>query len=249
MSEWWTYRLSDFLLFAPRTYYRLFELYNADIWPAQLVALALGLAILVLLWRGPAARGRIIAAILAATWLFVAWAFHFQRYAIINWAAVYFAAGFALQALLLIWICVVRGRLDVGTADRVFVGDHARIRPVASVIRCLALCLFLFALLVQPAIGPLLGRSWTQAELFGVAPDPTALATLAVLLLAADRVPWTLMILPLLWCVVTGGTLWTMQAPDASVTPLAALLATSLLMCKAVIRSRGDSSRSRKLTP
>ena len=25
MSEWWTYRPSDFLLFAPRTYYRLFE--------------------------------------------------------------------------------------------------------------------------------------------------------------------------------------------------------------------------------
>ena len=33
MSEWWTYRPSDFLLFAPRTYYRLFELYNAEIWP------------------------------------------------------------------------------------------------------------------------------------------------------------------------------------------------------------------------
>ena len=30
MSEWWTYRLSNFLLFSPRTYYRLFELYNSD---------------------------------------------------------------------------------------------------------------------------------------------------------------------------------------------------------------------------
>ena len=26
MSEWWTYHLRDFLLFTPRTYYRLFEL-------------------------------------------------------------------------------------------------------------------------------------------------------------------------------------------------------------------------------
>ena len=25
MTEWWTYRLSDFLLFAPDTYRRLFE--------------------------------------------------------------------------------------------------------------------------------------------------------------------------------------------------------------------------------
>ena len=36
MSEWWTYTLSDFLLFSPRTYYRLFELYNDEIWPAQI---------------------------------------------------------------------------------------------------------------------------------------------------------------------------------------------------------------------
>ena len=56
MSEWWTYSLSDFLLFSPRTYYRLFELYNAAIWPAQMLALALGLAILALLRRP--GRGR-----------------------------------------------------------------------------------------------------------------------------------------------------------------------------------------------
>ena len=46
MSEWWTYSLSDFLLFSPRTYYRLFELYNAAIWPAQIGARASGVAIL-----------------------------------------------------------------------------------------------------------------------------------------------------------------------------------------------------------
>ena len=45
MSEWWTYRPSDFLLFSPRTYYRLFELYNAEVWPGHVLALALGLAL------------------------------------------------------------------------------------------------------------------------------------------------------------------------------------------------------------
>ena len=30
MSEWWTYRPSDFLLFSARTYWRLFELHNAQ---------------------------------------------------------------------------------------------------------------------------------------------------------------------------------------------------------------------------
>ena len=55
MSEWWTYRLYDFLLFTPRTYYRLFELYNAAVWPAQIAAIALGLG---LTWQCARRRGR-----------------------------------------------------------------------------------------------------------------------------------------------------------------------------------------------
>ena len=43
MSEWWTYRPSDFLLFAPRTYYRLIELYNSEVWPLQIGALIVGM--------------------------------------------------------------------------------------------------------------------------------------------------------------------------------------------------------------
>ena len=45
MSEWWTYRLSDFLLFAPRTYWRQFELMNLQWWPLQPLLLAAGVLI------------------------------------------------------------------------------------------------------------------------------------------------------------------------------------------------------------
>ena len=65
MSEWWTYTLSDLLMFSARTYYRLFELYNREIWPAQIVTIALGIVILVCLQRADAWQGRIVAAILA----------------------------------------------------------------------------------------------------------------------------------------------------------------------------------------
>jgi len=40
MSEWWTYRPEDFLLFSPRVYWRLFELHNEALWPAQIAAIA-----------------------------------------------------------------------------------------------------------------------------------------------------------------------------------------------------------------
>ena len=150
MSEWWTYSLSDFLLFSPRTYYRLFELYNAAIWPAADRGLALGVAILGLLLRGAAWRGRAIAAMLAACWLWVAWAYLLVRYDTINWAASYFAVGFALEALLLAWNGVIRNRL--------------RFRPGLDLAGQAGLCIFLFALVVHPLIGPLTGRPWLQIE-------------------------------------------------------------------------------------
>ena len=111
MSEWWTYTLSDFLLFSPRTYYRLIELYNLAIWPAQIVGVAIGLAIVALLVTKCGGRDRIIAGLLAACWLWIAWAFHYQRYAQINWAAPWFAAAFAFQALLLVGLGVLAGRI------------------------------------------------------------------------------------------------------------------------------------------
>jgi hypothetical protein len=117
MSEWWTYRLSDLLLFSPRTYYRLFELYNAAIWPAQVVAITVGLAVLALGRRPGGARGRWIAALLAGCWLWVAIAFHANRYATINTAAVDFAWGFAFEGALLIWSGVLRGRLVFGPGE------------------------------------------------------------------------------------------------------------------------------------
>jgi hypothetical protein len=228
MSAWWSYGLRDLLLFSQDTYHRLFELYNREWWPLQIVALVLGAAALALWRHGGKRAGRAIAAILAIGWLWVAWAFHWQRYASINLAAGYFALAFAVQALLLLWLGVVRDRLTPAPPGRLH--RHA------------GLGLFLFALLILPLIGPLLGRSWTQAEVFGMAPDPTALATLGILLLAGGRPVGWLFPIPVAWCLVSGATLWTMDAPDFAVVPLAALLAIMLAVGGALMKTGAGRS-------
>jgi hypothetical protein len=104
--------------------------------------------------------------------------------------------------------------------------------------------LFLFALLAFPLMGPLLGRSWTQAEVFGMAPDPTALATLGILLLAGARPAWGLFPIPVAWCVISGATLWAMESLDSAIVPLAALLAILLAVGGALVNAgAGRSSR------
>ena len=94
----------------------------------------------------------------AVCWLWVAWAFHWQRYATINWSASYFAACFAIEALLLIWLGVMRGRMHFDS--------------FSSVTARIGGAVFVFAL-IEPLLGLLSGRSWRQLEVFGVAPDPT----------------------------------------------------------------------------
>lgn len=228
MSEWWTYGPRDLLMFSAQTYYRLFELYNRDLWPLQMLALVLGVVVLALWRRGGDRAGRAIAMILAMCWLWVAWGFHWQRYASINLAAGYFALAFVVQALLLLWLGARRGRLTPTAATR--------LQQRAG------LGLLLFALLVFPLIGPLLGRSWTQAEVFGMAPDPTALATLGVLLFAGVRPVWGLFPIPVVWCLLSGATLWAMESPDFAVAPLAALVAVILAAGGALRRARARRS-------
>ena len=224
MSEWWTYTLSDFLLFSSRTYYRLFEIYNAAIWPAQLAAVAAGVAIPVLFRRRTPRASRAISALLAAAWLWVAVAFLAARYATINWAAVYFAWAFGIQAALLVWFGAVRLRLRFEQADGF--GSRA------------GLAIFVFALLVLPLAGPILGRGWKGVQLFGVTPDPTALATIGALLLGRGRGRGLLLVVPAIWSAMTGLTLLAMKSPEWPVLPVAALLAVGLSVQAALRRRR-----------
>jgi hypothetical protein len=201
MPEWWTYGLSDFLLFSPRTYYRLLQRHNEALWPAQIVTLALGLLILVLLSRPSPQRGRIISTIVAALWAWTAWTFLWNRYATINWAAAYSVPMFAVQALLLVWIGTAQGRLTY----------RAR-RDAAGVV---GMGLLLGGLAIYPMLAAGFGRPWQQAEVFGVTPDPTALATLGLLALAEGARRRALMVVPMLWSLFSGATLLAMRSPEA----------------------------------
>jgi hypothetical protein len=198
MQDWWSYTLSDLLLFSPRTYYRMIERHNEAVWPAHLLTMALGLGILGALRRPSARQGQIIAGILAILWMWVAWAFLLQRYATINWAVKYVVPLFVLEALLLVWWGVIRRKLSFA------------VRPGAS--GRLGIALLIVGILLYPELAAISGRPWHQAEVFGIAPDPTVVSTAGVLLLTNSGVRWGLLPVPLLWCAITAATVWAMSA-------------------------------------
>jgi hypothetical protein len=221
MDAWWTYGITDLVLFTPETYFRLFELHHRDWWPMQLACLAMAVVILLCLWPRPARGGRVIAILLAASWGWVGWAFLHLRFAPIHWVANWYAVAFFLQALLLFIYGVSRRGMEFETGNTVRTG--------------IGVVVLLFALLVMPATAHLSGREWMQAELFAMTPDATALATLGLLLLVKGHVAVWLVIIPVAWSFVTGATLWALEAPEALILPVGAIL-TIVLMIMPVYR-------------
>ncbi|MEJ8836008.1 DUF6064 family protein [Ramlibacter sp. AN1133] len=162
MTEWWTYGLSDFLMFSPQVYWRLVARHNAAWWPAQGPALAVVLALPLLLRAGSDAR-RITLVIVAMGWAWVGWAFHWRLYSEIFLAAPWVALACALEALLLLGAAGIPLRSGAAPAPGV------------------PCWLLLAAALLYPLLAPLTGHPWAEAEVAGFMPEPTALATLGVL--------------------------------------------------------------------
>lgn len=221
MSEWWTYDLSDFLLFSHRVYLRLFELHNTATWPAQVATLMIGAAILFAAVKPHPLARRLVPLILGVIWLWVAWAFFGVRYATINWAAPHVAVVFALQGVALCAIGIGPGLALAADQHRTTTGRAGLLMLAVGV-------------LFYPLIAPALGRPVAAAEFFGIAPDPTAIATLAILSLSAGSARWLLMVVPLLWSLTTGLTLWTMGAAEAFVAPVCALICIVVIARRAV---------------
>ena len=77
-----------------------------------------------------------------------------------------------------------------------------------------------------------------------MAPDPTAVATLGVLLLASGRGRWSLLVVPVLWCAISGATLLAMKAPDFWILPWRHCFAVALAIRQKQALRRTAKTRS-----
>ena len=214
MEEWLNYPLEELLLFSRETYLRLFELYHRDVWPAHVLAAAFGVAMLPAILHGRLPRIQAVLVVLAAMWAWVAYAFHAQRYAEINWAAENFGWLFAAQAALLILAAIWPGELRAGSSWSRWAGA----------------VVFVLGLVVLPLSGLAFDRSWREVEFFALTPDATALATLGAVVALAGVWRWLIALIPLAWCVIAGGTALAMNSPEAYLVWGAAALAVVLAL-------------------
>ena len=206
------------LAYTTEVYFSVFAQYNAAIWPAQLVATALGVLVVLLSLRPRKGSDRIIAACLAASWLWTGVVYHMMYLATIDWAAWAFGAAFAVQGILFAWTGAARGRL------------RFRFRP--GLFGWAGLGLVIYSIAVAPLIASLMDHGWPRAPMFGVAPAPVTLFTLGMLLLSERRVPLNLAVIPVLWCLVGGTAAWLLNVAEDLALPLAGVAAMALMLWK-----------------
>jgi hypothetical protein len=227
MPDWLSYDLSDAQIFSARAYDRLVERCMQDAWPAQPLVLALGLVVLVLLWRRPMIGSRALAAVSALACVSIAAWWLPQCYAELHWATGWMATGFALQAVLLAAAAAWPGALQ---------------RASSRGARVTALMLLAFALVALPWLSLPAGSSAWRAELIGLMPGPCIALALALVPLCTTPWRFVLLPLPLAGVLLEALTQASIDRPQWMLLPVevAALPVLLWLMRRAELGFRGE---------
>jgi hypothetical protein len=138
--------------------------------------------------------------ILASMWLVNGVAYHWTFFSEINTAARAFGLLFVVQALLLLGAPLVSPRFRIEA--------RSDARTVAG------LGLAAFAMVVYPLWGRLAGHAYPAVPVFGLAPCPTTIFTIGLLLLGSWRVARWLLVIPVLWSVVGGSAAVLLGVPQ-----------------------------------
>lgn len=186
--------------FSRADFFAVFVRYNEALWPTQVLAYAAAFLCLLLLLR----RGRFtdpgILVVLAAMWSVNGIAYHGLFFSVINPAALLFAAVFVAEAVFFA-VFAVRGA-EVDFAMR---KDG---RTAAGLL------LIVFAILAYPLWGMAAGHIYPAMPMLGIAPCPTTIFTIGILLLGRwSAVRW-LLVIPLVWSAIGGTAAFMLGVPQ-----------------------------------
>jgi hypothetical protein len=183
------------LPFTRDAFLAMFGRYNEAVWPVQILAYTLAILAVVLSIK-PFLRGsdRVIAAILAAFWLWIGGVFFMIYQRALDHSPISTVAmiGFLIQGALLLWFGFVRRAL--------------KFKPSLDLFGVMGGALIAYAGFLYPLLSYLGGHVFPASPGFGLGtvPCPTTIFTFGLLLWTSRRVPKSILVVPTLWAVMSG---------------------------------------------
>lgn len=181
-------------------FFAVFVQYNTALWPTQVFAYAAIFLCLFLLLRRSRMSDPGILVVLAAMWAVNGIGYHGLFFSAINPAALLFAAFFVAEAVL---FAAFAGR---GTEV-----DFAMRRDGRTIA---GLLLIIFAVLAYPLWGMAAGHRYPAMPMIGIAPCPTTIFTIGILLTGRWAVVRWLLVIPLVWSAIGGTAAFMLGVPQ-----------------------------------
>lgn len=197
---------------------QVFEAYNHAIWPAQLIAYMLGAGVLWFIIKQSQLTERYVNITLGGFWIWMGTVYHIIFFAEINPVAYIFGLIFILQGIAFIALSFARVKFSYAFRKNIY--------------GITGLVFIFYAMIAYPLLGYLLGHTYPQSPIFGVAPCPTTIFTFGILLQAKKKIPVWLIVIPGLWSLVGFSAAYQLTIYEDMGLVVAGILGVSLLLMK-----------------
>jgi len=164
----------------------VFALYNQSVWPAQVLLNLLALLAVVLCFRRGASSA-LVPSVLGVLWIWTGGVYHLMFFSAVNPMARVAGWLFIAQGILFLYAGVMKKDL--------------RFRFAPSFRGITGAVIILYALLLYPVLGYVLGHAYPYSPTFG-APCPMTIFTFGVLLWSETRPRWFVLIVPVAWAFI-----------------------------------------------
>ena len=165
----------------------VFEQYNQDVWPAQLILYALAGIALLAIYRNDTRGRQVLFAVLSLLWAWMGLVYHITYFSAINKGAYVFGLLFLIQGIAFAYLGIIR--------------DNSSFDIRIDIYTITGAVFIVYALIGYPLLGIVLGHVYPRSPTFGV-PCPTTIFTFGVLLFSTHRVPFFVLLIPFLWSIV-----------------------------------------------
>ena len=175
------------LPFTTAEFFEVFAAYNQAVFPVQFILIGLSLVGLYLLIRRKKEAGKYVNGFLALLWLWMAIVYHLVFFSSINPAAILFGVLFIVQGGIFLLYGFFRNRISYRIENNVY--------GVAG------MSMIVYSILLYPLLGWWNGHIYPASPTFGL-PCPTTIFTFGILLFSISRLPWFILIIPVIWSIV-----------------------------------------------